>query len=149
MNVGERIVSKSVFENYIQGKATFQLGAPWAESFFFNKPGANTATRSLQAAINAGFTKQNIVDTINNGGNEIVRIQFKLKKVDQIVIPGVSKISGGIGEGKIPGTNELYTGKGYTKNYLGEKGYDEYIGVNTIFTQNDIISYQYLGKIKK
>ena len=148
-NVGERIVSKSVFENYIQGKSEFKLGSPGAESFFFNKPGENSATRSLQAAVNAGFTRQNIADTVFNGGNELVRIQFKLDKVDQIVVPGVSKISGGIGDGTIPGTNELFTGKGYTQNYLGEKGYNEYIATNAVFTQDDIVSYQYLGKIKK
>ena len=144
-NVGERIVSKSVFENYIQGKSEFKLGSPGAESFFFNKPGENSATRSLQAAVNAGFTRQNIADTVFNGGNELVRIQFKLDKVDQIVVPGVSKIPGGIGDG----TNELFTGKGYTQNYLGEKGYNEYIATNAVFTQDDIVSYQYLGKIKK
>ena len=148
-NVGERIVSKSVFENYIQGKSEFKLGSPGAESFFFNKPGENSATRSLQAAVNAGFTRQNIADTVFNGGNELVRIQFKLDKVDQIVVPGVSKIPGGIGDGTIPGTNELFTGKGYTQNYLGEKGYNEYIATNAVFTQDDIVSYQYLGKIKK
>ena len=37
--------------------------------------GENSATRSLQAAVNAGFTRQNIADTVFNG--ELVRIQFK------------------------------------------------------------------------
>lgn len=39
--------------------------------------GENSETRSLQAAVNAGFTRQNIADTVFNGGNELVRIQFK------------------------------------------------------------------------
>ena len=49
-NVGERIVSKSVFENYIQGKSEFKLGSPGAESFFFNKPGgrSNCGSRSIK-----------------------------------------------------------------------------------------------------
>lgn len=65
------------------------------------------------------------------------------------MVPGVSKIPGGIEDGTILGTNELFTGKGYTQNYLGEKGYNEYIATNAVFTQDDIVSYQYLGKIKK
>ena len=111
--------------------------------------GENSATRSLQATVNAGFTRQNIADTVFNGRNKLVRIQFKLDKVDQIVVPGVSKIPGGIEDVTISGTNELFTGKGYTQNYLGEKGYNEYIATNAAFTQDDIVSYQYLGKIKK
>ena len=39
--------------------------------------GENSETRSLQAAVNAGCTRQNIADTVFNGGNELVRIQFK------------------------------------------------------------------------
>ncbi|MBU3104319.1 hypothetical protein [Clostridium gasigenes] len=148
-NIGERLVSKQVYENYIKGQESFRLGAPNADSFFFNKPGANTATRSFDAAVNAGFTPQNIVDTVKWGDNELLRIRFKLDKLDNIVVPGVSKIPGGIGDGIIPGTNELFTGQGCTKNYLGERGFDEYIGSNVRLIQEDIVDVQSLGRIKK
>lgn len=148
-NIGERLVSKQVYEDYIKGQESFRLGAPNANSFFFNKPGANTATRSFDAAVNAGFTRQNIIDTINSGGNELVRIRFKLDKIDNIVVPGVSKVPGGIGEGTIPGTNNLFTGQGWTQNYLGQRGYDEFIGSNIRLSEDDIVDVQYLGRIKK
>lgn len=79
----------------------------------------------------------------------LLEFNLSLDKVEQIVVPGVSKIPGGIEDGRISGTNELFTGKGYTQNYLGEKGYNKYIATNAAFTQDDIVSYQYLGKIKK
>ena len=79
----------------------------------------------------------------------LLEFNLSLDKVEQIVVPGVSEIPGGIEDGTISGTNELFTGKGYTQNYLGEKGYNEYIATNAVFTQDDIVSYQYLGKIKK
>lgn len=78
-----------------------------------------------------------------------MRLTFKTDKIDNIVIPGVSKVSGGVGDGVIPGTNELFTGNGWTQNYLGEKGYNEYIGSNIEFSQDDIISVDDLGRIKK
>ena len=79
----------------------------------------------------------------------LLEFNLSLDKVEQIVVPGVSKIPVGIEDGRISGTNELFTGKGYTQNYLGEKGYNKYIATNAAFTQDDIVSYQYLGKIKK
>lgn len=79
----------------------------------------------------------------------LLEFNLSLDKVEQIVVHGVSKIPGGIEDGRISGTNELFTGKGYTQNYLGEKGYNKYIATNAAFTQDDIVSYQYLGKIKK
>ena len=125
------------------------MGAPNADSFFFNKAGENLSARSYQAAVDAGFTKQNIVDTINFGGNELVKITFKIDKMNEIVVPGVSKVPGGIGDGKISGVNELFNGKGFTQNYLGQKGFNEYIGNNVRFTKEDILNVQYLGRIKK
>ena len=148
-DIGERLVSKDVYENFIKGKKTFQLGAPGTNSFFFNKVGANKATRSYEAAVNAGFTKGDILNTIKYQGNELVRIRFDTSKIDNVLVPGVSKVPGGVGDGIIPGTNSLFTGNGYVKNYLGHKGFSEYIGSNVIFSTDDIISVEYLGKIKK
>lgn len=58
-NVGKRLVSKSVFENYILDPDTdtqrlkdrFLLGSPSAASTFISKPVGNIATNSLYAAI--------------------------------------------------------------------------------------------------
>jgi len=147
-SVGERIISKSTYENYIEGYREFQLGKPGESSFFFNKQGANQATRSFEAAVNSGFTRENIIDTINNKGNELVRLRFKLDKIDSVV-PGVSKITGGIGDGVIPGTNNLYTGKGWAKNYLGNRTIDEFIGTNVSLGPEDIVDVKYLGRIRK
>ena len=70
----------------------------------------------------------------------LLEFNLSLDKVEQIVVPGVSEIPGGIEDGTISGTNELFTGKGYTQNYLGEKGYNKYIATNAAFTQDDITS---------
>ena len=160
-NVGERLVSKSVFENYILDpdvdtqrlRDNFLLGSPGAASTFISRPGGNTATNSLDAAIQAGFTKGDIQGLIDHGGNELVRIRFRLDRVN-VVVPGVSYIPGGLGDpaatgGKIPGTNDLFTGTGYTQTYTGERGYEEFIMDNIPFMREEIISIDYLGQIPK
>jgi len=64
-------------------------------------------------------------------------------------VPGISKVPGGIGDGVIKGTNSLFTGKGWTQNYLGQRGFDEFIGTNVRISPEDIIEVKYLGRIKK
>jgi len=136
-----------------KGQESFRLGAPNANSFFFNKSGANLETRSYDAAVTAGFTPKDITDLVSNGGNELVRIKFNMSKMDNVVVPGISKVPGGIGEigknGLLPGQNDLFTGKGWTQNYLGQQGFDEYIGSNVRFGPEDIVDVKYLGRIKK
>lgn len=145
--VGERLVPRDIYETYIDGKELFQLGSPWDESFFFNKAGDNLAGTSLTAAVDAGFTAENINNLIIHGGNELIRIRFKLEKVDQISVPGVSSFPGGIGNAPIPGTNELFTGTGKTRTMFGADGINEFIGRNVFLTQEDIISAEGLGKV--
>ncbi len=43
----------------------------------------------------------------------------------------------------------VFTGKGWTKSYLGDKRFDEFIGTNVRFTPDDIVDVKDLGRIKK
>jgi len=58
-------------------------------------------------------------------------------------------VLGGIEEVPIPGTNGLYTGKGWTEKYLGQRSFDEFIGSNVRLEPDDIVDVKYWGRIKK
>ncbi|MBF0244580.1 MAG: hypothetical protein HQL31_04845, partial [Planctomycetes bacterium] len=139
LNMGERLIAIVDFNTFIAGKPTFNMGHPKATSFFFNRPGNNPTLNSFEAAAKVGFTRENILDAATRGGGRLVRVVFKLDKVDEVAIPGISRYSK-VGQMPISGANQLFTGTGKTKNLLAPlDGVDEFIGNNVLFSQDDIV----------
>ena len=145
--VGEKLVSKQVFERHIVGKPYFQLGAPGSTSFFFNRAGVNRERNSLWAGIQAGFTRENLLENAYDRGNALVRLRFDLRYLDRVAVPGVSRFPDGFGALPFTGANALFTGNGKVRTMFGELTFDEFVGPNTSLPAEALLSYEYLGRI--
>ena len=145
--VGEKVVSRRVFDEYIAGKPAFQLGRPGSAAFFFNRAGANMERNSLWAGIQAGFTRESLLQIAFEEGNELVSLRFDLRYLDRIAVPGVSRFSDGFGAMPSTGANALFTGNGKVRNMFGEMTFDEFVGPNIILPAEALLSYRFLGPI--
>ena len=145
--VGEKLVSKATFEQYIAGRRSFRLAGQGATSFFFNRAGANKERNSLWAGIQAGYTRENLLEMAFDQGNELVRLRFDLRYLDRVAVPGVSRFPDGFGAPPFRGANRLFTGNGKVRNMFGDLTFDEFVGPNIDLPSEALLSYEYLGRI--